>query len=79
MNGVEKDTFVAIASDKKSAGLIYDALADIHTAVHGQPTLCSSKFVHIKHVKIIGCIVIGSLIVGGIIRWEMGLKLIPYL
>jgi hypothetical protein len=79
MNGVKKDTFISIASDKKSAGLIYDALAEIHSAVYGQPTVCAKKFVKVRHVKIIGCVIIGSLIIGGIIRWEMGLKLIPFL
>ena len=79
MNGVQKDTFVGIASDKKSAGLIYDALAEIHTAVHGQPEICGKKFIKVSHVKVVGVIVLSSLFIGGVIRLAVWLKLIPFL
>ena len=41
MKGVDKETFLAISSDKKSAGLLYDALTEIYDMV----AACDDRFV----------------------------------
>ena len=40
MKSVDKETFLAISSDKKSAGLLYDALTEIYDMV----AACDDRF-----------------------------------
>jgi hypothetical protein len=82
MNGIDKDSLKEMSLQDMVRGLI-DMVYNLHREneqfFKDQPPICKKKFVQIKHVKIAGCIIIGSLILGGIIRWELGLKLIPFM
>ena len=46
MNGLSKDTWVGLWKPEfqNEAGLIYDALAEIHQTVKAQPLKCDKKF-----------------------------------
>ena len=76
MNGVQRDTFLQIASDKKAAGLIYDALSEIHTSVKDQPVICHGKFVHKRHVKVAGLVILAFLLGAGVLTYPTVMRLI---
>ena len=62
MNGVEKQTFLDIVSDKKAGGLIYDALNEIHLTVKEQPRKCDKKYLKRWHAYVMIGVAVGALL-----------------
>ena len=64
MKGVDKETFLAISSDKKSAGLLYDALTEIYDMV----AACDDRFVTKTQAKWVGVCILCILLGLGIVK-----------
>ena len=79
---IEKDTLKKMSYHDKVNGLI-DMVYELHRVsldyLEKQPGKCQKQFLQVRHVKIAGVILIGSLVIGGAIKLATGLKLIPFL
>jgi hypothetical protein len=77
MNGASKETFLEIASDKKAAGLIYDALSEIHDVVKDRPQECAKRFVKRREVYVVVALLLGLGIGYGVLDVSGILRFIP--
>ena len=82
MNGIDKETLKQMNLDGMVKGLI-DMVYRLHEInekfVIEQPAKCKKHFVQVKHVKIVGALVIAYLVGAKVVSWAWAIKLFPFL